>query len=59
MDDLIIVAILDAHFGESSARKDFEIALDRDAKGIKAEQVDHPRHARTLRHSTVLAIHTD
>jgi hypothetical protein len=36
MDDLIIVAVLNAHLPESRSRDHFEIALDSDAERIEA-----------------------
>jgi hypothetical protein len=59
MDDLVIVAVLDADFAKRAARDDLEIALNRDAKRVKAKLVQHIRDAESSGHSAVFAVHPD
>jgi hypothetical protein len=59
MDNLIIVAILNAHLPERRPGDDFKIALDRDAERIEAETAHHLGHARTARDTPVFTVDAD
>ena len=59
MDDLIVVAILDADFTERAARNDFEIALDRDPQRVEPEFDQHLGDSDSALHSAMLAVHAN
>jgi replication fork clamp-binding protein CrfC len=56
MDDLEVVAILDADLAKRRARHDFEIALDSNAQRIEAELVQHLGNSDFARYPAVFAV---
>jgi hypothetical protein len=56
MDDLEIIAVLDANLSQGRSRDDLQVALDRDAKRVKAELVDQLGDGRFARHPAMLAV---
>ena len=59
MDDLIIVAFLDADLSECSARDDLQVALNRNAKRVDAELAKHLGDGDSAANAAFVAIHPD
>jgi len=59
MHDFKVVAVLNAYLAQSGAGNDLKVALDRDAQRIKAKAVDHLGNTDPIRHSPVLAVHSN
>jgi acetyl-CoA carboxylase biotin carboxyl carrier protein len=57
MDDLEIVAILNAHLAKRGPRHDLEIALDRDPQRVEPKLLHHFGDADAAVHAAVLAVH--